>query len=278
MALLKIMKPYIATPKLKTEEWDLVLSKNSELGSIKNDLELKRLENELHGLINKSTDQVVISNAYDYLGRLWAVKGNADNVVEMYLHGIRVLPSVIMKLNYGISLRLVGDLKNLKIQADKLFSEFPGNPAVLRFLINAFITLGDYIAINMVANKLIELNSLKGVDSKILESGLFDEARHFSDRAAKRGVSSKDISNRFFVALDTLKSIGYDPKHTGICTAHNSGAISIGFIVDDTPENMANAGFAIADSLVTKFDDPMGDLFTFSVMSPRKKPNDNSAS
>lgn len=270
MALLKIMKPYIATPKLKTEEWDLVLERNSKIDIPKDDLGLKRLERELLSLIEKSHDSVVVANAYDYLGRLSVIKGDAEKVTEMYLHGIRVFPNVSIKLNYAISLKYVGDLKNLRLQADSLFSEFYAHPKILRFLIIAFQTLGDYIAINMVENKLIEIKALESVDSKVIESGIFRDARNFSAKAENKGVTSKDISSRFLVALDALKAIGYNPTQTGLCVTPNGDSVSIGFIVDDTPEKMAEASFAIADSLVSKFEDPMGHLFTFSVMSPRK--------
>lgn len=257
-------------PALQASEWvdtlNLIASQK-----VKDEIALKRLENEVQKVISSSHDALALSSAHQALGTIFALRGDPENMYGEYGKAFRYSPgNRNIELNYAVDLTRIGNFDGLRKACKSLFTSYPDDLLILQFLLQSYIKIGEFILANDVRQRLEDLNLLDQAGENPV---LIEFCKKFSERIKSAGISSDDISKRFDTALTAINAAGYIPNNTGYCIDPENQSVSIRFMIDDTPENIAEASFLIAEAIMREYENPMCDFFTFSTMSPRKNLN-----
>jgi hypothetical protein len=172
----------------------------------------------------------------------------------------------VTKQTYSIDLSQTPSFKSLRELTQFLFKAYPDDVSVLNELAYGFAALGDFISVHAVRAQLQALNRLEG----LADFARLDFSASFAEKAKKRNVSSADIAERFDTALGVVHQQGFTPLTSEFVLDDGDTTASLRFVVAGTVQQRGHLRGCIADAIVGRHDDDLGDLITFGVAPPRE--------
>ena len=167
---------------------------------------------------------------------------------------------------YAIDLSQAPSFARLRELTQFLFKTYPDDVLVLNELAYGFAALGDFISVHAVRGQLQALNRLEG----LAEFARLDFSASFAEKAKKRKVSSAHIAERFDTALGVVHQQGFTPLTSEFVLDDGDTTASLRFVVAGTIQQRGHLRGCIADAIVGRHEDDLGDLITFGVTPPRE--------
>ena len=167
---------------------------------------------------------------------------------------------------YAIHLTQASSFHRLRELTQFLFKTHPTDVSVLNELAYGFAALGDFISVDAVRTQLQALNRLEG----LADFARLDFAASFAEKARRRNASSADIAERFDTALGVVHQQGFTPLTSEFVLDDGDTTASLRFVVAGTIQQRGHLRGCIADAIVGRHEDDLGDLITFGVTPPRE--------
>jgi hypothetical protein len=229
--------------------------------AVVDEVSLRRIEREATAAL-KTADSLVRLVALQVLGVAAAMRGNVRRTRERFDEAFRISTGSVVVRNYISALQLLGLFDDSRRVALDMIQRFPDEVDVLCVAVMAFAQVGDLIAVDALLQRLRALNKSDRVTTAL------PDVDAFVLKATRLQVTSDDIAQRFEVALGALRALGLRVRGTA-SSQRRSGELSLRFLCEADTATLVKANFAIANAIVTEFEEPLDDLITFGTLPSR---------
>ncbi|WMD23023.1 hypothetical protein RAS12_11815 [Achromobacter seleniivolatilans] len=219
---------------------------------------LANLEAEAGALLEKSGTPEVRNGCLHVLALVAAARRDDERVNELYTclfentHDIQyLLQHTSINVKHGEW--LLGQRR-----IEQLWHMAPDNLRSLNLIFTWSMLIGDYFRGQEIREQLLRLNSPDRANMTATTSA-------WLELAESGGLDRTEYIKRWEVAINTIYSAGLRPAGTATCRGSDN-SLSLRFQCEATVDQLVDIDFAIADAMVTSFNDPLSQYVTFATI------------
>jgi hypothetical protein len=222
-----------------------------------NDLALRKIYNEATPLIQRSDRPW---DGYMILSLADALAYKPDSVVNNFNCAIRLSSEPHLRLNGITCLHRIGLMESAFQHAWELADKYRDDLAILRVAVASAVDSGRFHAFMELAErfkKLAPQAEFNAWETYMTSSLVASVVQHMD----KLGITDDDLSRRVDAALSVLRE-AKEPLYNSVFDVSPNGSISLKFQVFTDIDTAIDYSFAMANKVISSFDDPLSDILT----------------